>query len=373
MRPAWIEISLPAIKRNIASFQGIIPGQTQIMGVVKANAYGHGATQVAVALRQAGVKLFGVALVQEGMELREIGIEDPILVLGYTPEEDFSAALSHGLTLTMYDLSQALSLDRIAGELNTLAKVHIKIDTGMGRIGLQPQKSSVQTIVQIASLKNITIEGIFSHLAWADNDKSKFSEIQFARFQRFIDDLSQAGVEIPLKHIANSAATINFPHMHLDLVRIGISLYGLYPDPQMAIEPRIKLYPAMEIKARLVRVKELPKGAPISYGCTFVTPSRTVIGTVPMGYADGLPRLLSNKGEVLIRGQRCPIVGRVCMDQFMVDVTKVPGATVGDEVVICGRQGQQTIDADEIAHNAGTISYEIVTRMSPRMPRVYIK
>ncbi|MBW1729494.1 MAG: alanine racemase [Deltaproteobacteria bacterium] len=371
MRAAWIEVSLSAIKENIRAFKSILSQDSEIMGIVKAEAYGHGAAEVAGALREEGIKRFGVALVQEGVELRERGFDEPILILGYTPEEDFPLALRYGLTLTLYNLSQARALDRYAAEAGKPAKAHIKVDTGMGRIGFQPEKTAVETIVQIAGLPNVALEGIFSHLAWADNQESDFTDLQFGRFQRFIADLAQAGVRFPFKHIANSAATINFPHMHLDLVRIGISLYGLYPDTQMAINPKIELHPAMQVKATLVHVKEVPPGTPLSYGCTFTTQRRSLIGTVPMGYADGVPRVLSNKGGVLIRGRRCPIVGRVCMDQFMVDLTDLRTAAVGDEVVFLGSQGKENITADEIAEKAGTISYEIVTRMSDRLPRRY--
>lgn len=371
MRPAWIEISLAAIKRNVAAFQRIIPGQAQIMGIIKADGYGHGAVKVAGALRQAGVKRFGVALLQEGVELRENGFDEPILVLGYTSEEDFPLALSYGLTLTIYDFSQAVQLDKYARKAKKSAKIHIKMDTGMGRVGFRPGKRVVQEIGKFAILPNLILEGIFSHLAWADNPQSDFAEVQFARFQEFLADLRETGIDIGTKHIANSAATINFPSMHLDMVRIGISLYGLYPDAQMAVNPKIELHPAMQVKSKLVNIKEVPKGTPLSYGCTFTTGRKSVIGTVPMGYADGIPRILSNRGEVLVGGKRCPIAGRICMDQFMVDLTDLSRAAVGDEAVFLGSQGGETITADEIAATAETISYEIVTGMSGRLPRIY--
>lgn len=371
MRPAWIEITLSAIKENITSFRQIISDGAQIMGIIKADAYGHGAVRVAGALRQAGVKRFGVALLQEGIELRESGFDEPVLILGYTPAEDFLLALRYGLTLTIYDYTQAAYLDKSAGETGKPARVHIKIDTGMGRIGLQPEGAAIGEIVRMFHLPHLVIEGIFSHLAWADNPASNFAQVQFARFREFLADLRKTGIEIGLEHIANSAATINYPSMHMDLVRIGLSLYGLYPDPQMAVNPRIVLHPAMQVKAKLVHVKEVPEGTPLSYGCTFTTGRDSLIGTVPMGYADGIPRSLSNKGDVLVRGRRCPIVGRICMDQFMVDLTGLEKAAVGDEVVFLGRQETEEITADEIAEKAGTISYEIVTRMSPRLPKIF--
>jgi len=371
LRPAWIEISLAAIKRNIEAFRRIISEKTRIKGIIKADGYGHGAVRVAEALREAGIKRFGVALLQEGVELRESGFEEPVLVLGYTPEEDFPSLLRHNLTPTIYDYFQAALLDRLAGEMEKSATIHLKVDTGMGRIGFQPGKEAIEQIAEIAKLPNLVLEGIFSHQAWADNPQSDFANVQFDRFLHFLDDLDQAGIEIKLKHMANSAATINFPAMHMDLVRIGISLYGLYPDPQMAIHPKIILHPAMEIKARLVHVKEVPEGTHLSYGCTFTAGRKSRIGTVPMGYADGIPRALSNNGEVLVKGKRCPIVGRICMDQFMVDLTCLEEAEAGDELIFLGRQGAEEITADEVAEKAGTISYEIVSRMSRRLPRIY--
>jgi alanine racemase len=371
LRPAWIEISLPAILHNIAAFRQILSRKADIMAIVKADAYGHGAVRVAGALREEGIKRFGVALLQEGVELRENGFDEPILILGCTWEDDFPLVLHYGLTPTIYDYSQAALLERRARETGKSARVHIKIDTGMGRIGLQPGMQAMQEIDRIAKLPNLIVEGIFSHLAWADDPLNDFSTAQFARFRQSIGDLEKAGISFPLKHLANSAATINFPAMHLDLVRIGISLYGLYPDVQMAARPRIDLLPAMQVKARLVQVKEVPEGTPLSYGCTFTTRRRSRIGTVPMGYADGIPRVLSNNGDVLVKGKRCPIAGRVCMDQFMVDLTGLDEVAVGDEVVFLGSQQEACISADEVAGKAGTISYEIVTRMSPRLPRVY--
>ena len=371
MRPAWIEIDLSAIKHNVEAFRSIISGQARIMGIIKADAYGHGAVRVARALRETGVARFGVALLQEGVELREKGFDEPVLILGYTPEEDLPDLLRHNLTPTIFDYSQAVALDRVAGKIGRSAAIHLKLDTGMGRIGFLPGEDAIKEIEKIAKLPNLFIEGMFSHQAWADNPESDFAEVQFSRFQQLLSALDARGIEIPFKHIANSATAIMFPSMHLDLLRIGISLYGLYPDSGMAVNPKIKLYPAMGINARLVQVKEVPAGTPLSYGCTFTTGRKSIIGTVPMGYADGIPRALSNTGEVLVRGTRCPIAGRICMDQFMVDLTDLGEAQVGDEVVFMGRQGDERITADEIAAQAGTISYEIVSRMSPRLPRIY--
>ncbi len=372
MRPAWIEIDLNALRQNLAAFRRHLSPGTEIMGIIKANAYGHGAIPIAGVLAQEGVTRFGVALLQEGVELRENGVILPILILGYTPEEDFPAAIGHDLTLTLFSLEQALSLEHAARMAGKKARVHIKIDTGMGRIGFLPTRDSMEEIKKIAGLPHLNVEGIFSHQAWADNPDGAYALRQFTRFREFLEALRADGVHFDLTHLANSAATLNYPPMHLDLVRIGISLYGLYPDPAMGIHPSLKLSPVMEIKARLVHIKEVPEGTPISYGCTFTTSRPSRIGTVAMGYADGIPRLLSNCGEVLVREKRCPIVGRICMDQFMVDLTDLKTAEVGDEIVFLGTQGKEVITADEIAEKAKTINYEIVTRMSSRLPRIYL-
>jgi alanine racemase len=373
MRHAWIEIDLAALRHNVAAFREILSPGSKIMGIIKANAYGHGATLLAGVLRQEGITHFGVAFVQEGIELRASGVSEPILVLGYIPEEDFLDALKYNLTFTIFSLEQAFGLDKAARELERKARVHLKVDTGMGRIGFIPGQNTIDDIAKIVRLPNLEVEGIYSHQAWADNPDGRYARMQFNRFQQFLDDLLEEGIRFEKVHLANSAATINYPEMHYDLVRIGISLYGLYPDPCMAVKPKIQLKPVMSVKARLSHVKEVPEGTSISYGCTFQTTRKSIIGTIPMGYADGIPRLLSNRGEVLVKGRRCPIAGRICMDQFMVDLTDLKETPdIGDEVVYLGRQRDEEITADEIAAKVETINYEIVTCMSLRMPRIYL-
>ena len=373
MRHAWIEIDLTALRYNLSAFREILSPGSDIMCIIKANAYGHGAVPLASVLRQEGVTHFGVALVQEGIELRASGVSEPILVLGHAPDEDLQDAVKYNLTLTVFTLEQAIALNETAGSLERRARVHLKVDTGMGRIGFIPGRGALRDIAEIVRLPNLEVEGIYSHLAWADSPEGTYTRTQLGRFQGFLDDLADNGIRFEKVHLANSAATINYPETHFDLVRMGISLYGLYPDPSMAISPKVDLRPVMSVKARLSFVKEVPEETAISYGCTFVTRRPSVIGTIPMGYADGVPRLLSNRGEVLVKGRRCPIVGRVCMDQFMVDVTDLPERPrIGDEVVFLGRQGSGEITADEIAEKAETINYEIVTRTSLRLPRIYL-
>ena len=373
MRPAWIEIDCEAVRRNAAAFRGTLSPGTRMMCIIKADAYGHGAVPLARVLREVGITHFGVALLQEGLKLRENGVVEAILILGYTPEEDLALAIENNLALTIYTWEQARAVSREAKRLGKTARIHIKIDTGMGRIGFAPIQASIQTITQIATLPSLDLEGIYSHQAWADNPDGSFARRQHEIFRGFLHGLYEKGLRFKSIHLANSAATINYPEMHYDLVRVGISLYGLYPDPSMAAHPKIALQPVMSVKARLSHVKEMPAGNPISYGCTFTTSRPSVIGTIPMGYADGIPRLLSNRGEMLVKGRRCPIVGRVCMDQFMIDLTDLPEKPeAGEEAVFLGRQEGEVISADEIAAKAETINYEIVTRMSPRLPRIYL-
>jgi len=374
LRAAWIEIDRTALQRNLSAFQRLLGGTSDCMGIVKANAYGHGAVPVSRILAAEGIAYFGVALVQEGIELRENGLNGTILVLGYTPPPDFEEAIRNDLSLTIYTLDQALTLEETARKLNKVARVHLKIDTGMGRIGFIPSNESILDIIAISKFPHLTLEGIYSHQAWADHpDGESHARKQFERFRKILKRLLSEGISFGKIHLANSAATIKFPEMRFDLVRIGISMYGLYPDSSMARDPVIALSPVMSVKARLANVKRVPPGSCISYGCTYITARSALIGTIPMGYGDGIPRLLSNRGAVLVKGRRCPIVGRICMDQFMVDLTdlkEIP--TIGEEVVFLGRQGEEEITADEIATQAQTINYEIVTRMSPRLPRRYI-
>jgi alanine racemase len=310
--------------------------------------------------------------VEEALELRKNAATEPILILGYTIDEDFSQAVRYDLTLTLYDYAQASNLDQCAKAMGKKVKVHIKVDTGMGRLGYQPVEESVKEILKITQLNNLEVEGVFSHFAMADSPNEEYTETQFQKFSEFLAMLEKAGVSFKIRHIANSAANIYFPQTHLDMVRPGISLYGQYPDAKLAIDPEIELFPAMTIKSRLAHVKTVPKGTPLSYGCTYTTTKQSLIGTIPMGYADGIPRALSNQGEVLVKGVRCPIVGRVCMDQFMVDLSALGHAKVNDEVVFMGQSGNDRITADEIAAKVGTINYEIVTRMGKRMTRIYL-
>lgn len=371
MRPAWVEIDLGALRKNIRNLKRCTADNASMIGVIKADGYGHGAIEVANTLKNEGVNYFAVVIIEEGIQLREAGFTDPILILGHTMEEDYPELVKYQLTPAIYKYSQALRLSEAAQNLNKNINIHLKIDTGMGRLGFMPNNDTVNEIKRIVNLSNIYIEGIYTHLATADQIYNNYVKEQFRKFSELIRQLNNENIHISIKHMANSAATINFKEMHFDMVRPGTSLYGLYPGPEMKKNPTIDLYPVMSIKCKLVHIKSVPKSTPISYGCTFITQRPSIIGVVPMGYVDGVFRKLANNGSVLIRGQRCPIVGTICMDQFMVDLSDLSDVALGDEVVLIGEQGTEKITADEVGEIAGTISIEVVTRISKRMPRIY--
>lgn len=369
-RPVWAEVDLRAVAHNMKEIRRVVKPETKMMAVVKANGYGHGAEKIARTALNHGAAYLGVATLGEGVKLRKQGIKAPILILGYTPQEQAGEILDHHITQTVFawEMAQALSLK--AGERGEKARVHIKIDTGMGRIGFLPQKETVQIIRRIARLEGLTVEGIFTHFAVADEMDKTFTRQQFQKFTRLISHLEEAGVSIPIKHAANSAAIIDLPETHLDMVRAGIILYGLYPSQEVDRE-RIRLMPAMEVKAKVSFAKTAESGTSISYGRRYIAEKERVIASLPLGYADGYSRSLSNQGQVLLGGKRVPIVGTICMDQLMVDASLVPDVKIGDEVVIIGRQGAEHIPVEEIAGRLKTINYEIVCMLSERVPRIY--
>lgn len=367
-RPVWAEIDLDAIAFNVRQIRRLLKKDTILMAVVKAEGYGHGAVPVARTALNNGAGRLGVAIVAEGLALRREGITAPVLILGYTPPEQAEQIVAHDLTQTIFSLDAARALSRAAVQAGRRARVHLKIDTGMGRIGVAPGEAAAFAAA-VAELPNLEIEGVFSHFAAADSADKTYSHRQFDLFQQAVAAIEDRGVNIPVKHIANSAAILDLPECHLDMVRAGIILYGLWPSGEVGRV--IELKPAMQLKARIAHLKKVPAGTAISYGCTHTTSGEALIATVPMGYADGWSRLLSNKGRVLAGGRYAPVVGRVCMDQFMIDVTGVPGVKAGDEVVLFGRQGDKILPVDEIAALTGTINYEVVTTISNRVPRHY--
>lgn len=371
-RPTRAEINLDNLQHNISEIKRITSSGAFLCAVVKADAYGHGAVEVANTALSCGAKYLAVAILEEAVFLREAGIKAPILILGFTPEEQFDKIVKYGITQTVYNLNSAKLLSKKAKECGVKAKVHIKLDTGMSRIGFQAQMSCLPEIEEIFKLPGIEVEGIFTHFAKADEKDKSFTKEQYEKFDMIVKALESRGFRIPIKHVANSAAIIDLPEMHLDMVRPGIILYGIYPSDEVKRE-KINLKPVMSFKTRVSHVKRVPAGTPISYGGTFVTKRESVIATLPVGYADGYPRLLSSRAEVLIKGKRAPIVGRICMDQCMVDVTDVPGVRPGDDVELFGEGKNGEVTADEIARIVGTIPYEIVCGISKRVPRIYIK
>lgn len=370
---AWAEIHLDNIEHNVKQTVLRVGKMTETMAVVKADAYGHGVFETVPTLIESGASRLAVSMLDEAIQLREFGVKVPILVLSYTEPSRAEDIINYNITQTVFSHDLAKALSDAAVKLDKQAKIHIKIDTGMSRVGFMPGYSAVKDVVKINQLPGIVIEGLFSHFSTADEADREYTMVQYGRFESIIQELNRIGIFIPVKHVANSAAIIQYPNLHLNMVRPGIILYGLYPSNEVD-KNLIDLKPAMELKAKIVLVKEVEEGSPISYGGTFVTKRRSRIATLPIGYADGYSRLLSNKGRVLIHGEHAPIIGNICMDQFMVDVTDIHSEVkTGDEAVIFGVQGNNEITVDEIAHLCNTINYEIVCLIGKRIPRVYLR
>ncbi|MBU5427416.1 alanine racemase [Tissierella pigra] len=370
IRPVWAEINLDNLAHNIMEVRKHIKENTLVTAVVKANGYGHGSIDIARTLLNNGADRLAVATVGEAIELRRANINDSILILGYTSPNNYEAILKYDLIQTIYNYSDAKKLSSKAIELGKKATIHIKIDTGMGRIGFEANEETVEDILKISKLQNIYVEGIFSHFAKADELDKSYSTIQFKRYMEIINKLENRGLNIKIKHMSNSAGIIDLRDYDLDMVRAGIMIYGLYPSDEVNKE-YIVLKPAMALKTKIVHLKTVSRGTGISYGHTFITERESKIATIPIGYADGFTRLLSNKAEVYIRGKRAKIVGNICMDQCMIDVSHIENIELGDEVVIFGyEKGHPHVD--ELGAKLGTINYEIICMVSRRVPRVYI-
>ena len=363
----WAKVDLNAVEHNLKQVRDHLAANSNIMAVVKANAYGHGALQIAKRAVESGVEMLAVATVEEGVELRKSGIDIPILVLGTLLEEQLQKLIKYDLIAVIYTLSFAKRAANIAQQLGKKIKVHLAVDTGMGRIGILADNRPAAKIKGISSLNNLEIDGLFTHFAVADEDK-EYTKMQLEKFDEILADLKSDGIEIPNKHAANSAAIIDYPEAHYDFVRLGIALYGMPPAPSLA--NKLDLKPVLSWRAHVVHVKTVKAGTNISYGCTYTTETETQIATLAVGYYDGYARSLSNQAEVLIRGQRAPIVGRVCMDQIMVDVTGIE-VEKGDVATLLGQDGSEQISAGELADKIGTINYEIVSRIGPRVKRIY--
>ena len=371
LRPVWAEINLAHIEHNIHAIREKV-GSAEIIGVVKADGYGHGAIEVSKVLLDHGVTTLAVATLSEAIALRNAGFLCPIVMLGLTPWAYIEELIRYDLTPVMASYMDTRLLSTLAVEAKKTIEILVAVETGMGRIGFMPGKESITEIKGISQLPNIKIKGIFSHFSTADEADKSYSHWQISVFEQFYQDLEEAGVSIGYRTHANSAAIMELPEAYYDAVRPGIILYGCYPSGQVD-QNQVHLKPAMSLKANIVFLKRVPAGYSISYGRHFITKRDSLIATLPLGYADGYPRALSGKGRVLVNGEYAPIVGNVCMDQCMIDVTDIPGVRKYDEVVLIGSQGDKTILADEIAELTGTINYEIVSRISQRVPRVYIR
>ncbi len=365
----YAKVDLGAIRYNFLEEKKLLPQGTRLMAVIKADAYGHGAIQVARTLSDF-VCGFGVAVIEEALILRAARIDQMMLVLGFTGTQWFEDVVRHDISQTVYNYEMARQLDSIASMLGMKAKIHIKVDTGMGRLGFEPNEESVDIVEKISQLPNIDMEGIFTHFARADEETTEAIDEPFMKFVTFVSKCEDRGIKFRYRHCANSACILQYPDAGLDFVRSGISTYGLYPSAEMTHET-IKLKPAMEWISRISFIKKVPAGTPISYGGTYVTERESVIATVPVGYADGMKRSLSNKGRVLINGNYAPIVGRICMDQFMIDVTDIPGVKERDPVVIFGQSADKFMPVEEVADLAGSFNYEFVCGIGHRVPRMF--
>lgn len=376
-RPTQAEINLDHLCNNVDAFRETLPQGKKLLACVKANAYGHGAVEMARELERVGVDYLSVAFLDEALELRQHGITLPILVLGYTPPEGIAEAWKHDVTITLFSKEVLEAIQHLeTGTSSRKLKVHIKIDSGMGRLGLLPGEEAVAFIQEAAKLKQVMLEGMFTHFAKADEKDKTYTLEQYRLFRGVVDALRDQGCVIPIIHTANSAATIDTPELSYDMVRVGISLYGLYPSGEVNHQV-VKLSPVLTLKTKAVLVKTLPPHWGVSYGTRYVTQGNERIATLPIGYADGFSRMLSGKAQVLVRGRRVPVVGTICMDQCMVSLQSFAAEAeeiqAGEEVVLIGHQSGAVITADEVASQLGTIPYEVICMMAHRIPRVYTR
>ena len=366
----YAEISLEAIGHNIREVKKRLPEGVKLLGVVKANAYGHGAVPVASYLENQ-VDYFATATIEEAVELRENGISAPILILGYVSPSQYGDLVEYDITQTIDSYAQALALEKEAARQNRKAKAHLAVDTGMTRIGFQVTEHDADEAAKIADLPHIELEGMFTHFSCADQEDKTYCSMQMEKYDKMTALLAERGVTIPLRHICNSAGIMEFDDHRFEMVRSGIITYGIYPSEEVKKE-RLDLIPALSWKSHVIHMKEVGPGIGVSYGATYVTEKpMTRIATVSAGYADGYPRALSNQGCVLIHGKKAPIIGRICMDQMMVDVTDIPDVQVEDVVTLVGTDGDETITIEEIANPAARFDYEMLCDISSRVTRVY--
>lgn len=367
----FAEINLNHITSNLECLHALVQPDTKLVAVIKANGYGHGAIAIAKHVEALPyLQGFAVASCEEAMELRTAGIAKPILILGYTFSEDYKTLIENEISMVVFKEETAKELNDIAGTLGRRARIHLVADTGMSRIGVRTDQSGGLTARAICAYPNLITEGIMTHFATADETDKAEALRQYRDFLAFVSKLKEDGITFTYRHCSNSAAIMELPETNLNLVRCGIAIYGMLPSSE--VRKDLPLSAAMSIKSKIVYLKELPKGCRISYGGTYITTAPTRVATIPVGYADGYPRSLSNKGYVLIGGQRAPILGRVCMDQMMVDVTAIPEANEYDEVVLLGRQGTEVITAELLGEMSGRFNYELVCDINERVPRVYL-
>ena len=375
IRPAWVEVNLSNLDYNIKNIRAKI-GNRDMIGVIKADAYGHGSVKVAEVLRENGVKIFAIATLQEAITLREAGAKEEIIMLGLTPDMYADTIVNYDITPVVCDSANAAAIDAAAAAAGKTVRGLIAVDTGMGRIGYLPDDANIDAAVEdvkkIAALKNFKIRGLFSHMSTADAFDKTYSHEQEAKYNKFYDALTAAGVEIPWKTLANSASIMELPTVHFDACRPGIILYGCYPSDEVDVN-QLSIKPVMSVKANIVHLKDVPAGFSVGYGRRYISEKPSKIATLALGYADGYPRPYSQFAKVIVNGVMAPVAGNICMDQCMVDVTDVPDVKVGDEVIIMGTDGKNTILADDIANATGTINYEICCAFGQRLPKVYVK
>lgn len=376
--PIYAEVNLDAFRHNIKEIKRLLTGSAKIMAVVKADAYGHGADELARVAEQSGADYLAVARMNEAVRLRNIGAKRPMLLFDNCEPESAARYIEMDIRPTINNSAEADAYSSAAKAAGKTLKIHIKVDTGMGRLGflsdyVSPDSSRgrlADEIVRISSLPFIEVEGVYSHFASADSTDKTNACCQLERFKELADELTSRLDKKPFFHIANSAAIMEMPQSQMDIVRPGIMMYGIYPSKEVD-RSRISLRPVLSFKSKIIHLKKVGPGFCVSYGSTFVTSRETVIATIPAGYADGYNRQLSSRGEMLVRGMRAPILGRVCMDLTMIDVTRIPGVSLHDEVVLIGAQGTECITAEDIADMTNTIGYEVLTSISPRVHRVY--
>ncbi len=376
-RPVWAEINLTNLDHNIKNIIKKVGPERKVIGVIKADGYGHGSVKVAEVLRENGVETFAIATLDEAIKLREAGVEEEIIMLGLTPDMYADVIVRYDITPVVDSFSSGKAMSEAAKAEGKTVEGLIAIDTGMGRIGYpvdspEGSEKAVADIKKICGLEAFKIKGLFSHFATADAADKTYARLQEKRYNAFHDMLKENRINIPMRTFANSAAIMEIPEVYFDAVRPGIILYGCYPSHEVD-KAQLDLKPVMSVKANIIKLKKVGREFSVSYGRKFISERESLIATLALGYADGYPRPFSAQAEVIVRGQRAPIAGNICMDQCMVDVTDVPGVSEGDEVIIMGTDGKNTILADEIADATGTINYEIVCAFGQRLPKVYVK